>query len=115
MHELSLAVAVLERAMERVPAGTRLRSVRIRAGPRRGIDRPAMELAWRAATADTPASQTTLVLELLPWNLLCPECGRRWQAQDPLDPCPCGTGRAGPVAGDELTLMSIDVDDPEDA
>jgi Zn finger protein HypA/HybF involved in hydrogenase expression len=111
MHELSIAIAILEIAGRRVPTGCVLTCVRVVAGPMRAIDAAAMELAWRAVAADSGMPRLKLELELRPWALACARCGRRWNSQELDGVCACGSDRVSPTDGDELDVVSIEVDD----
>ena len=110
MHELSIAMSLLALARTHLPAGARLSAVRVRVGPLRGIDPESMQYAWQAATVDTMASGAKLELEELPWQLGCQKCGATFSADRPDTACACGSLQVYPVGGDELLLMSIDVD-----
>ena len=116
MHELSIAHALIDLAREHVPKGAQVRTVRVRVGPLQAIDNDAMQFAWAAATEGSALKGSELSLEWLPWILNCTECGRRWRSENWSAPCTCGCTSVDPTGGDELTLLSIDVDDePEDA
>lgn len=115
MHELSIAQSILELALERTPAGTALRSVLVRAGPMRGIDPEAMELAWRSVTEGTPHAGVRLELDLPPWALRCPACGVEFEAAELHVPCRSCGGFGTPLGGDELTLMSLTVEEASEA
>lgn len=111
MHEFSIAEAICELAQRSTPAGCTLRRVKVIAGPMRCIDRTAMNLAWNALMRERCTPGVALDLELPPWSLLCPRCRRRWQS-DALDTlCICGFDSPTPIGGDELQLISIEVDD----
>ncbi len=112
MHELSIADALLEQVRRHSPPGAALQAVRVRVGPMRGIDPEAMQYAWAAATAGAPESAAKLELECLPWALRCPDCGAQFTSADLYAACACGSDTARPVGGDELCLVSIEVDDP---
>jgi hydrogenase nickel incorporation protein HypA/HybF len=112
MHELSIATSIHELARQRVPAGNVLRSVTIRAGPLRGIDCQAMEFAWRAATTGTDAEGAQLHLQLMPWRMRCARCGYDFSTTNPSQPCECGSTSTRPIGGDDLLLISIEVDEP---
>ena len=112
MHELSIASSILELARKHVPRGLVLLSVKVQAGPMRGIDPDAMELAWRACATLDESDIPIIDLELLPWRLLCPDCGREYTAETAFAPCRCGGVRAQPIGGDELSVVSIEVDEP---
>jgi len=112
MHELSIASSILAAARRHLPPGAVLRSVRVRAGPLRGIDPEALDWAWRATVAGTDAEGTCVQLDVPRWRLRCTACGEVFDATDPYAPCPCGSGDCHPGGGDELIITSIEVDDP---
>jgi hydrogenase nickel incorporation protein HypA/HybF len=116
MHEFSIATALVDLAMAHVPAGCRLQGLCVRAGPMRGIDAEAMQFAWQALAAERPAcAGSVLELELLPWRLHCPSCGRDFDSSDPLARCPgCGGQDSTPEAGDELRLVWVRVSEPSE-
>jgi Zn finger protein HypA/HybF involved in hydrogenase expression len=110
MHELSIAQSVLDLARSHVPDGATLQSVRMVAGPMRCIDPECMQLAWQAISQD----QVVMNLIVLPWKMQCADCGRQWEQAELAQTCACGSARIRPVGGDELQLLSIEVDDTED-
>ena len=115
MHELSLARSILDIARRSLPCGAALRSVRVVAGPMRAIDPDAMNFAWRSVTGETGFDNVELELDVRPWTLRCPECGDQWTSPQLDGVCPtCGGSRAFPIGGDELQVISIEVDE-EDA
>jgi Zn finger protein HypA/HybF involved in hydrogenase expression len=128
MHELSIAEALRDLTLRKAPPGAVVSAVRIRIGPMRGVEPEALQWAWQATTSagtvpisargngDCPVSYATLQgsrleLDMLPWTLQCPQCKRRWEAPDLWQPCTCGCDQPHPVGGDELTLVSLDVQD----
>lgn len=111
MHELSIATTLLDLVRQHTPEGAAVSRVHVRAGALRAIEPEAMQLAWSAATSETDLASSSLDLELLPWRLTCPDCGREWEADDPFEPCTCGCGHCQPSGSNELLLMSIDVRD----
>lgn len=111
MHELSIAQALIGIVKPHIPAGTKLRMVTIESGPMRGIEPLAMEWAWESATPGTICEGSKLELRTLPWKLRCPRCELEFTAEDVFAPCRCGYDRPAPMGGDELRLLSIDVDD----
>ncbi|MGA3065527.1 MAG: hydrogenase maturation nickel metallochaperone HypA [Tepidisphaeraceae bacterium] len=109
MHELSIAEAILDLARRSVPRGATLRSVRIVAGPMRAIDPDCMQIAWQGLGQ----ANIALNLSILPWQMQCAACGLQWEQTDLPQQCPCGSTHVRPLGGDELQLLSIEVDDPE--
>lgn len=115
MHEMSIAEAIWDLARRHVPENAVLRTVRMRAGPMRGIDPQCMLWAWQALTSERAEGSIALEIDSLPWQLHCPACGAKWQAPELTQQCSCGSDQVRPVGGDELQLVSIEVDDIESA
>jgi len=114
MHEMSIAAALMKLTQEHVPSKARVRSVSVRVGPMQAIEHDAMQFAWSAATAGTELDSSALTLTYLPWSLSCKACGRRWEGPDWPTTCTCASPDVDPKGSDELTLMSIDIDEPDD-
>lgn len=112
MHELSIATALLDLVGRHAPAGVTVRAVQVRIGPLQAIEPEAMRFAWQAATRNTEYDNTSLELDLLPWKLQCPECGRKFECTTADGACTCGSMTAVPIEGDDLTLVSLDVEEP---
>jgi len=113
MHELSIARSLLGLVKDNTPDDAQVRAVKVRVGPLQAIEPDAMQLAWHAVTDDTPLDGVTLSITLVPWDLRCRECGQQWNSDNWSDPCSCGSCRVDPIGGDELTLLSIDVEEIE--
>jgi hydrogenase nickel incorporation protein HypA/HybF len=111
MHELSIARSLLGLVRENVPDDASVKSVKVRIGPLQAIEPDSMQFAWQAATDNTVLEGVELSMVFLSWQLHCRECGRNWSSENWSDPCTCGSCRADPVGGDELTLESIKVED----
>jgi len=109
MHELSIAQSVLDLARSHVPPGATLLSIRMVAGPMRCIDPDCMQTAWLGIGQE----DVTLNMTVLPWKMRCADCGREWEDAELARTCACGSSRIRPIGGDELQLLSIEVDDAE--
>ena len=114
VHEFSIADALAAQILRRAPAGRRVREVEIRVGALRGLEPAAMEMCWEAVTHDTALAGSVLVMDMRPWTLTCPACGRAWESPVPFAECSCGEASPRPTAGDELDLVSMTVDDDDD-
>jgi hydrogenase nickel incorporation protein HypA/HybF len=112
MHELSIAESLAELVRRHTPQGMRVRSLTVRIGPMQGIEPESLEFGWKAVTDGTDLAGAQLVMELLRWELSCPDCGRRWESDDLYVACVCGCATPRPQGGDELDLMSIEAEDP---
>jgi Zn finger protein HypA/HybF involved in hydrogenase expression len=111
MHELSIAGSILDLADRHVPAGAKLISISMIAGPMRAIDSSSMDWAWQAVLQERNRTGIVLNLVQLPWTLRCTTCGREWTAADLDSPCPAGHAGGSPVGGDELRITGIEVDE----
>jgi hydrogenase nickel incorporation protein HypA/HybF len=113
VHEFSIAEALATQILRHAPAGRRVREVEMRVGALRGLEREAMEMCWEAVTHDTPLAGSVLRMDMLPWSLACPACGRVWESPVPFAECSCGEASPRPTAGDELDLVSMTVEDED--
>jgi hydrogenase nickel incorporation protein HypA/HybF len=114
VHEFSIADALATQILRRAPAGKRVREVEIRVGALRGLEPEAMTMCWDAVTHGTPLAGSVLRMDLRPWTLTCPACGRVWESPVPFAECSCGEASPRPTAGDELDLVSMTVDEDDD-
>lgn len=114
MHEFSIAEALATQILRHAPAGRRVREVEITVGALRGLEPEAMKMCWEAVTHDTSLAGSVLVMDMRPWTLACPACGRVWESPVPFAECSCGETSPRPTAGDELDLVSMTVDDDDD-
>ena len=112
MHELSIAQALVDLAVAHRPEGSKVRAVKVRAGPLRGIDPEALRWAWESVRGDGDCATATLDVNVLPWRMRCGQCGKEWSAEEMEFQCACGSDRVFPVGGDELILDSLEVDEP---
>lgn len=110
MHELSIADSLLEQVRRHMPAGKRLQAVRLRVGAKQGIDPESLKMAWEVTLASTPLAGAVLEVEYLPWQLTCPQCGRRWDSPEVFVECQCGCATPHAEGSGELTLLSLDVE-----
>jgi hydrogenase nickel incorporation protein HypA/HybF len=114
VHEFSIAEALATQILRHAPTGRRVREVEITVGALRGLEPEAMKMCWEAVTHDTSLAGSVLVMDMRPWTLACPACGRAWESPVPFAECSCGETSPRPTAGDELDLVSMTVDDDDD-
>ncbi|HEY5472092.1 MAG TPA: hydrogenase maturation nickel metallochaperone HypA [Candidatus Limnocylindrales bacterium] len=114
MHEFSIAEALAAQVLRHAPASGRVSEVEIRVGALRGLEPEAMKMCWEAVTHDTPLAGSVLRIDLRPWSVACPACGRVWESPVPFAECSCGEASPRPTAGDELDLVSMTVDEDDD-
>ena len=113
MHELSVALNLLEGVQERATRDgiERILAVHVRVGALSGIAPDALKFSWELATAGTVAADSTLRIEDVPLVVFCERCAteRAPRAATGLV-CPsCGSACPTIVRGRELQLVAMEV------
>lgn len=117
MHELSLCRALIDKVEEiaRDRRATAVLEVRLGIGPLAGVERRLLEEAYPLACAGTLAEGSRLACESTPVRVRCRSCGAETDALPNRLLCgACGDWRTDLVAGDELMLMSLELEMPEE-
>jgi hydrogenase nickel incorporation protein HypA/HybF len=123
MHELALSRAIVETAL-RHAEGRPVTMVRVRVGALRQVVPGSLRFNFGIVTRDTACGGARLELELVAAKLRCPSCEAEWDpaprpavevselVAPPSFRCPgCGAGGGDVVAGQELEVESIDVEE----
>lgn len=112
MHELSIALSVLERVGEEAAVhGGTVTAVHVRIGVLSGVDCEALRFAYEVAVADTDFSGSRLEIERIPLLVRCPECGVEHTPEVQSIVCPrCITPAQEILAGRELELSSLEIE-----
>lgn len=117
MHELSIAISLVEAACEQAErlGGVRVQALHLRLGPLSGVVRQALEFSYELAAEGTAIAGARLEIEEVPVAVLCPECRERRELPGPQHlRCPvCGAATPEVVAGRELELFALEVDERE--
>ena len=110
MHELSIATALFEQVRRHTPAGAVVRSIRLRIGPMQGIEPDSLRFGWQAIWQEAKLDTPEILLEMLQWQLACPDCGRKWESSELYVACACGCATPSVDGGADLQLVSMEVD-----
>jgi hydrogenase nickel incorporation protein HypA/HybF len=110
VHEYSIAAGVIDVAL-RHAAGRRVTVVNLRVGALRQVVPTTLAFAFDFAARGTACEGARLEQELVAARLLCTDCAREWRLDQPNFRCPSCDASAVIVAGRELELESIEVDD----
>jgi hydrogenase nickel incorporation protein HypA/HybF len=111
VHEFSIAAGVVDVALAH-SGGRRVMVVSMRVGALRQVVPGTLATAFDLAARDTDCEGAELRLELIPVRLTCPACTLEWSPPEPNFRCEeCG-GPALVIAGRELEIESIEVEDP---
>ncbi|TWU34270.1 hydrogenase maturation nickel metallochaperone HypA/HybF [Novipirellula artificiosorum] len=114
MHELSIALSILEVAQETMNQypDSELVAIHIRLGPMSGVVREALEPAYEIAR-ESSFPNVALVIEETELMLDCPQCGghRAAVSINDLRCCECGRMTGSIVGGREMEISALEVKD----
>jgi hydrogenase nickel incorporation protein HypA/HybF len=113
MHELSVAVSIVEMAQEEADrrGWVRVSAIHLRVGPLSGVVKEALLSAYELACEGTPLTGSRLVIENIPVVVYCPTCRERRQLASIQD-FSCSTCRAPTpevLQGRELEVTAMEV------
>jgi hydrogenase nickel incorporation protein HypA/HybF len=113
MHELAICQSLMEQvesiAQERDACS--VTSIVIGMGPLAGVEVQLLKNAYPIASAGTVAQDAELVIEHLPIKVKCTQCGSESDALPNKLTCKqCGDWRTTLISGDELMLMSVELE-----
>lgn len=107
MHEFGLCEGVLEAVQARAQ-GRQVTGIRVRCGVQLAVDSAAMTQAFGFVAAGTEAAAAAVDVVIIPFNVICRDCGTASESTDRLPVCPqCGGSEITVSGGDELTLESV--------
>ncbi len=114
MHELSVALSILEMAgeeAERQGGGT-VAAIHLRVGPLAGVIPQALRSAYELAREGTPLAAAELVIEDVPLIAFCASCQAERAPPSPMELwCPvCGTPMPEIVRGRELEVTALEIE-----
>lgn len=109
MHELSIALEVVNLLEQQAAALERITHVNLAIGALSCIEPEALKTALEAATRGTLAEGARLTFEFIPAAARCDDCQGEFEPDSRIDPCPlCGSPRKTWLAGQELRIRSLE-------
>jgi hydrogenase nickel incorporation protein HypA/HybF len=116
MHEMGIANSILDAVRtesSRYP-GARPVKVGVRIGEMAAIDADSLRFCFEAMVRDSDLDGLELEVELCARQHICRQCSRQFPVKDYEFECPaCGAFCPECVAGDELELAYVEVDEDE--
>lgn len=117
MHELAICQSLMDQieniALERNAHS--VTSIVVGMGPLSGVEAQLLKNAYPLASAGTIAEQAELIIEYLPIRVKCEQCGCESDALPNKLICKkCGDWRTTLISGDELLLMSVELEKAKD-
>ena len=111
MHEMSITQGIIDLCVEHA-GGRRIRSLDVEIGELSSAVPEAIEFCFEACSRDTLLEGARLNIFRVPGKGQCQECGQETPLAELYDPCGhCGGNRVTVVAGEELRVREIEVDD----
>jgi hydrogenase nickel incorporation protein HypA/HybF len=114
MHELSIALSILDLAAEEAgrQGGGRVAAVHLRLGPLSGVVKEALRSAYELAREGTALEQADLVVEDVPLVTYCPACAAEREPPSLQELCcpDCGTPTPKIVRGRELEVSALEIE-----
>lgn len=115
MHELSIAMSIVELAQEESArrGNAQITAVHLKLGALSGVVKEALLSSYEMACDDTALKGSQLIVEEVPVVVFCPSC----QAQRPLHSIQlfccavCGTPTAEIVQGKELEVVALEIEE----
>ncbi len=112
MHELSIALSILDLAAEEAERrGGRIVAVHLKLGPLSGVVKNALLSAYELAREGTPLAEAALVVEEVPLVTWCPACAAERRPVFPELCCPaCGAPTPDVRSGRELEVVALEIE-----
>jgi hydrogenase nickel incorporation protein HypA/HybF len=110
MHELGISrniVAIVGEAAR----GRRVLRVTLEIGQLAGVERDAILFCFEVAAHGTPAQGAVLDIRTIAGRARCGDCGVEFETPSLLTPCACGCRRLTRIAGQELNVKSIELEE----
>jgi hydrogenase nickel incorporation protein HypA/HybF len=114
MHELSIAMGIVDAAMDEArQRGVQVSAVHLRLGALSGVVKDALLFSYEVACQDTPLSGSRLIVEDVPVVVFCPLCQQtRVLESVQAFHCPhCGTPTMDIRQGKELEVFALEVEE----
>lgn len=113
MHELAICQSLMDQvesiALERNAQS--VTSILIAIGPLSGVEVPLLKNAYPLASVGTVAENAELIIDHLPIRVKCTQCGSESDATPNKLICKqCGDWRTELISGDEMMLMSVELE-----
>lgn len=110
MHELSITRNIVALVSE-AAAGRRVLRVTVAIGELSGVMAEAVEFCFEAVARGTPIEGAALEIQRVPGRARCRRCGEEFATPTLLAACPCGAREPTRIAGEELLVRTMELDD----
>lgn len=112
MHELAITRNIIDLVSE-AAHGRRIARVTLEIGRLSGVLPDAITFCFPELARGTPAESADLCIDQIDGRARCATCRREFPAGDLLVICCCGSTDCRTIAGEELNVKSIEVEELE--
>ncbi|MFC1816592.1 hydrogenase maturation nickel metallochaperone HypA [Thermodesulfobacteriota bacterium] len=113
MHEIGIALQIVEIATASLPAGVKniqVEKVNLKIGKLAAVVPTSLRFCFEAVTKDTPFSGSELNIEEVPVVVRCRQCNTDWKVDRPDFTCKtCQNGAIDIISGREIEITSLEV------
>ncbi len=117
MHEMGIAMQIIEIAKASVPEGmasARIERINLKVGKLAAVVPDSLRFCFGIAAKGTRLDGAQLHIEEVPIVALCKVCNTRWTISEPVFTCRnCQNGSVELLSGRELEIDTIELEDPE--
>jgi len=115
MHELALSESIVRTVLDACGARPeRVRKIGLEVGALSAVNVSSLEFCMLAVLEQSGMEGVTVEIKEVPARVEC-ACGRTYEPADMFTPCPdCGGFSRRVVAGTDLTIQYVEVDDEQD-
>jgi len=122
MHEMGIALQIIEIATDSIPADlndARVARVNLKVGRLAAVVPDSLRFCFEVASKETALEGAELVIQEIPVLARCRDCQAEWTITEPAFSCKtCGSGALDILSGRELDIESIEIaenDEHDDA
>ena len=113
MHEMGIALQIVEIATASLPAGSkdiRVETVNLKVGKLAAVVPASLRFCFEVVTKDTPFAGSTLDIKEVPVVVKCRSCQGEWTVTGPDFTCKtCQDGEVDILSGREIEIISLEV------
>ena len=118
MHEMGIAMQIIQIAVESLPAekgNIKIERVNLKIGKLSAVVPESLRFCFKIAAQDTPLCDATLQIEEIPLVVRCRKCSAQQTISEPVFTCrQCSSGSVDIISGRELDIDSIEIADKDD-
>ena len=119
MHEMGIAMEIVEIAIASIPAGMqgqRVERVNLTIGKLSAVIPESLRFCFEIVAKDTPLCNAELNIEEGPVVVRCRDCNAQETINEPVFACrKCSSGSVEVISGRELDINSIEIADEDEA